>query len=114
MNNNLKKPNIIAVDFDGTLCENKFPEIGKPNRTIIEYLKKKQNGGDKLILWTCRNEEQTKAAVEWCQEQGLTFDAVNDNLPEIVEAFGSNCRKIFANEYIDDRNTDIKKVESDE
>lgn len=107
MDNNLKKPNIIAVDFDGTLCENKFPEIGEPNKPIIDYLKKKQNEGDKLILWTCRNEEQTKVAVEWCQDQGLTFDAINDNLPEIVEAFGSNCRKIFANEYIDDRNRSI-------
>ena len=43
MDNNLKKPNIIAVDFDGTLCENKFPEIGEPNKPIIDYLKKKQN-----------------------------------------------------------------------
>lgn len=97
------KQNIIAVDFDGTLCENKWPEIGMPNEELIEYLKKRQANGEKLILWTSRNEEQTKEAVEWCKEHGLIFDAVNDNLPEIVEAFGGNCRKIFANEYIDDR-----------
>lgn len=102
------KQNIIAVDFDGTLCENKWPEIGIPNEELIEYLKKKrQANGEKLILWTSRNEEQTKEAVEWCKEYGLVFDAVNDNLPEIVEAFGGNCRKIFANEYIDDRNRSI-------
>lgn len=35
------KQNIIAVDFDGTLCENKWPEIGMPNEELIEYLKKK-------------------------------------------------------------------------
>ena len=46
--------------------------------------------------------------MEWCKEHGLIFDAVNDNLPEIVEAFGGNCRKIFANEYIDDRNLMIE------
>ena len=46
-------------------------------------------------------------AVKWSAEKGLIFDAVNDNLPEIVEAFGTNCRKIFANEYIDDRNRSI-------
>ena len=101
------KQNIIAVDFDGTLCENKWPEIGIPNEELIEYLKKRQANGEKLILWTSRNEEQTKEAVEWCKEYGLVFDAVNDNLPEIVEAFGGNCRKIFANEYIDDRNRSI-------
>lgn len=27
------KPNIIAVDFDGTLCENKWPEIDAERRT---------------------------------------------------------------------------------
>lgn len=101
------KQNIIAVDFDGTLCENKWPEIGMPNEELIEYLKKRQANGEKLILWTSRNEEQTKEAVEWCKKYGLIFDAVNDNLPEIVEAFGGNCRKIFANEYIDDRNRSI-------
>lgn len=98
------KQNIIAVDFDGTLCKNKWPEIGMPNEELIEYLKRRQANGEKLILWTSRNEEQTKDAVEWCKDNGLVFDAVNDNLPEIVEAFGGNCRKIFANEYIDDRN----------
>lgn len=101
------KQNIIAVDFDGTLCENKWPEIGMPNEELIEYLKRRQTNGEKLILWTSRNEEQTKDAVEWCKKYGLIFDAVNDNLPEIVEAFGGNCRKIFANEYIDDRNRSI-------
>lgn len=79
------KQNIIAVDFDGTLCENKWPEIGMPNEELIEYLKKRQANGEKLILWTSRNEEQTKEAVEWCKKYGLVFDAVNDNLPEIVD-----------------------------
>ena len=77
------KQNIIAVDFDGTLCENKWPEIGMPNEELIEYLKKRQTNGEKLILWTSRNEEQTQDAVEWCKKYGLIFDAVNDNLPEI-------------------------------
>ena len=45
---------IIAVDFDGTLCENKWPEIGEANEDMIYYLRKRQAEGDKLILWTCR------------------------------------------------------------
>lgn len=94
--------NIIAVDFDGTLCDDRYPEIGMANEELIEYLKGRKVNGDKLILWTSRNEEQTKEAVAWCREYGLYFDAVNDNLPEIVEEFGVNSRKIFADEYIDD------------
>ena len=96
---------IIAVDFDGTLCENKWPEIGAPNKRLIAYLIKRQKNGDKLILWTCRVDDMLQKAVKWSEERGLIFDAVNKNLPEIIKSFGSDTRKIFANEYIDDRNT---------
>lgn len=96
--------NIKAVDFDGTLFTNKWPDIGEPNIRLIEYLKKQVAGGDvKLILWTCRVGEKLDAAVNACTEQGLHFDAINENLPEVIEEFGSDCRKIFAHEYIDDR-----------
>ena len=101
---NLKPAKIIAVDFDGTLCENKWPEIGSANEELIEYLRDRQKNGDKLILWTCRVDDMLQKAIEWCKENELTFDAVNENIPEIIENFGSDTRKIFANEYIDDRN----------
>lgn len=96
--------NIIAVDFDGTLCENKWPEIGEPNKELIVYLKKRQEAGDKLVLWTCRVGKILDNAVAWSAEQGIIFDAVNENLPEMVAFFGTDTKKIFANEYIDDRN----------
>ena len=101
---NLKSAKIIAVDFDGTLCENKWPETGEANKELIDYLRDRQKNGDKLILWTCRVDDMLQKAIEWCKEKELIFDAVNENLPEIIENFGSDTRKIFANEYIDDRN----------
>ena len=104
---NLKSVKIIAVDFDGTLCENNWPEIGGPNEELIEYLHNRKKDGDKLILWTCRVGDMLQKAVEWCKERNLVFDAVNENLPEIIESFGSDTRKIFANEYIDDRNRNV-------
>lgn len=96
------KNKIIAVDFDGTLCANRYPEIGFANCELIHYLKEQQELGAKLILWTCRSGQILDDALRWCYEMGLEFDAVNENLPEIIEAFGSDTRKIFANEYIDD------------
>lgn len=99
---------IIAVDFDGTLCENKWPEIGEPNKELIAYLKKRQEAGDKLVLWTCRVGEILKNAIDWSAEQGIIFDAVNENLPEVLEWMGGDSRKIFANEYIDDRNSSFR------
>lgn len=98
---------IIAVDFDGTLCENNWPEIGEPRFGTIAYLLKEKKQGAKLILWTCRIGEMLEKAVEWCTEHGLEFDTVNENLPEIIESFGSDTRKIFANEYLDDRNVSL-------
>ena len=102
---------IIAVDFDGTLCENKYPEIGEPNNALLDELKIRKRNGAKIILWTCRVGDQLEQAIDWCQDHGLVFDAVNQNLPEIVESFGGDCRKVFAHEYIDDRNVgDMSKV----
>ena len=95
---------IIAVDFDGTLCENKYPEIGKPNSVFIDELKVRKDNGAKIILWTCRVGDKLEQAIDWCRDHGLIFDAVNQNLPEIIESFGGDLRKIFANEYIDNRN----------
>ena len=94
---------IIAVDFDGTLCFSEWPAVGEPNVRLIEYLKKWKRGGGKLILWTCRAGEALDTAVSWCHEQELVFDAINDNLPEIVEKYGNNSRKITCDYYIDDR-----------
>lgn len=99
----MDRKTIIAVDFDGTLCKNDWPYIGEPNLKLIELLKKFKSEGRKLILWTCRTDRMLDAAVGWCGEQGLTFDAVNDNLPEYIELFGSNSRKVFADIYIDDK-----------
>lgn len=97
-------PQIIAVDFDGTLCQNKYPEIGEANEDMIRHIKQEKFRGSKIILWTCRNGKLLEDAVKWCKEKGLKFDAVNENLPYIIEKFGGDTRKIFANEYIDDKN----------
>lgn len=98
------KPKIIAVDCDGTLFENKWPDLGEANTVLIEHLLQEQRDGAKIILWTCRCGEMLTNAVLACLEEGLKFDAVNENLPEIIRDFGSDTRKIFANEYIDDKN----------
>lgn len=95
---------IIAVDFDGTLCVNRWPEIGKARQPVIDWLVMQKQKGAKLILWTMRSGEKLTEAVRWCEQHGLTFDAINDNLPEIQAMYGNNPRKVFANYYLDDHN----------
>ena len=94
---------IYAIDFDGTLCEDAWPDIGKPNYTLIQILKILREKGDKIILWTCRTADRLDEAITWCKEQGLEFDTVNENLPEIIGQFGTESRKVFADVYIDDK-----------
>lgn len=104
---------VIAVDFDGTLCENKYPEIGNPRLDVIDALKVRQVSGDKLILNTCREGELLNNAMEWCYTyHNLHFDSVNANLQERIEQYGGDCRKISADEYWDDKNVLIQMIQS--
>lgn len=95
---------VIAVDFDNTLFETDYPHIVRPILPVIEMAKARQEKGDKLILWTCREGAELDAAVEACRTEGLEFDAVNDNLEEAKAEWGNNPRKVAADEYWDDKN----------
>lgn len=97
---------IIGVDFDGTLAVTKgtYPKIQKPIQEVIDYILEEQKKGAYLILVTMREGDVLDQAVKWCREQGIEFDAVNDNLPHMKEFFKNNPRKIFCNEYLDDMN----------
>lgn len=100
----MTKPYIVAVDFDGTLCENRYPSIGAPNKRLIRYLLKRKQNGALIVLWTCRGGQSLIDACEWCEKQGLIFDAVNSN-PEVAIEYhdGSDPRKIGYDELIDDK-----------
>lgn len=93
----------IAVDFDGTIVENRFPEIGKPKLFAIETLKKLQEEGHRIILWTYRHGPKLEEAVEYCEDKGISFYAVNKSYPE-EEYDDTISRKILADIFIDDRN----------
>jgi len=95
---------IYAVDFDQTLAFGMWPSAEKPNIDLINKLIEKQKHGDKIILWTCRAGKTLSEAVELCKNNGLVFDSVNENLPEMLDMYDNNdCRKIGADVYIDDK-----------
>lgn len=93
----------IAVDFDGTIVSNAYPGIGKPLLFAFETLKKLQNEGHVLILWTYRKGQKLEEAVDFCSQNGLTFYAVNKSYPEETMT-DEISRKINADLFIDDRN----------
>jgi len=94
---------IIAVDFDGTLVEHRYPAIGKEILFAFETLRELQKQNHQLILWTIRTGKELDEAVEFCKNRGIEFYAVNKSYPE--EKFdGTVSRKINADIFIDDRN----------
>ena len=99
---------IIAVDFDGTLCSNAWPNIGEPDIRLMQYLINCRKSGITVILNTMREGELLENAVEFCKSHGLEFDAINDNAEEAKQLYGNNPRKIYADWYIDDHNAVIK------
>ena len=96
---------VIAIDFDGTIVEHKYPAIGAEIPFAIDTLIKLKEEGHRLILWTVREGRLLEEAVEFCRERGLEFYAVNRDYPE--EEKGRNnhfSRKLKADLWIDDRN----------
>ena len=94
---------IIAIDFDGTIVEHRFPAIGRTRPHAFKVLKALQERNHRLILWTYRSGPRLDEAVTFCHSHGIEFYAVNKNFPE-EEWHEDDSRKILADMYIDDRN----------
>lgn len=96
---------ILGVDFDDTLFLNSFPHnYTNPNWKVIRHVIQRMNEGWYIILVTCRTApELVSGGVEAARKVGVTFDAINQNHPAQVAKWGE-CRKIYCDEYIDDKN----------
>ncbi len=105
---------IIAVDFDGTIVEHRFPAIGPEKPNALQTLKHLQGQGHKIIIWTCREDSYIEEMNIWFKEKGFKPDAVNHNFDKKLN-FARH--KIYADIYIDDRNLgaiiDWSKIENE-
>ncbi len=96
---------IIAVDFDGTIVEHRYPEIGEELPFATETLRMLIKDHHKLILWSVREGKLLEDAINWCKERGVEFYAVNKDYPEEKVEYNNHfSRKIKADIFIDDRN----------
>ena len=89
----------VAFDFDGTLVEHGFPDIGEPIIGNIQQLSEYKVKGYRVIIWTCRHGEYIIKMREWLDDHRVPYDWINEN-PE----FETGSRKIYADIYIDDKN----------
>jgi len=95
---------IIAVDFDGTIVEHRYPAIGEELLFAFATLRELQKQGHRLLLWTIREGRELEEAVEFCRNNGVEFYAANKNYPEEEFIAGVSSRKLNADLFIDDRN----------
>jgi hypothetical protein len=101
---------VIAVDFDGTINQFSYPRLGPEVPGAFYWMKKFQEAGAKLILWTMRSDDGTSKdkknqypntltdAIEYCKQNGIEFFGINEN----PDQHWSSSRKAYAKCYIDD------------
>lgn len=95
---------IIAIDFDGTIVDDKYPEIGKAKIFAFETMRQLQNDGYRLTLWTYRSGKALDEAVEFCKKNGVEFYAINNSFEGEDYDKTTHSRKINADIFVDDRN----------
>ena len=96
---------VIAIDFDGTIVEHRYPNIGEEKPFAIETLKMLIRDHHQLILWSVREGKLLEEAEQWCRERGVEFYAVNRDYPEEDPRYNQHfSRKLKADIFIDDRN----------
>lgn len=92
---------IIAVDFDGTIAEHEYPNIGALKPGAKETINKWYDAGHKIIIWTCRMNKEAEEAKQFLIDNGINFHTLNENANPSDE-FNPE-PKVFAHLYIDDR-----------
>ena len=101
-------PPIVAIDFDETIYGNGYPDLSEGHfiKDAIWGVKKIQKAGWRTILWTCRCGKYLEHAKEILEEEGIVFDAYNNNAltnEEFEEFNFKDSRKVGADFYIDDK-----------
>ena len=94
---------IIVIDFDGTIVENKYPEIGKLRKDAKKIINKLYDENHYIIINTCRAVIYESEAYNFLIKNGIKFHYINCNLPHLIEKYGQDCRKISGDIYIDDK-----------
>lgn len=94
---------VIAIDFDGTIVEQKFPEIGALKRDAKIYINTLFKQGHHIIINTCRTNQHQKDVEKFLRDNEISYSYINENMPELIREYNEDCRKISADIYIDDK-----------
>ncbi|MCK6471514.1 MAG: HAD family hydrolase [Planctomycetes bacterium] len=90
----------VVIDFDGTIVEHAYPDIGAAAPLALETIKFLKRQGCWLGLFTVRSGAKLEAAVAWLKKNGIEFDAVNS---DERQKEWTTSPKMYGDVYIDDR-----------
>ena len=94
---------ILAIDFDGTIAELSFPEVGEIKKDAAYYINRLYSDGHSIIINTCRSGIYEGLAQTFLEKHEIKYDYINGNMPHLIEHYKQDCRKISADVYIDDK-----------
>ena len=105
----MKKKKTVAIDFDGTIVENIFPEIGAIKQNVVDKMREWYEQGHTIIIWTCRTDQYAEEARKFLDDNEIPYHYFNENP---TNPLGDWCRKIFADVYLDDRALNVDDLDS--
>lgn len=97
------RPWVLAIDFDGTICDESFPEIGNLKPNADKYINRLHDEGFHIVINTCRSGRYEGMAHQFLKELGVRYHFMNCNMPYMIDEYGQDCRKISADIYIDNK-----------
>lgn len=101
----MKRNKTIAIDFDGTIVDFKFPKIGDLKPWAKETVQVLREEGWRIIIWTCRGGIYEDDVKRFLLENSIPFDTINNHTEYDMSKYHlGGVRKVYADIYIDDRN----------
>jgi len=94
---------ILSIDFDHTICMSNYPETGVQRKDAGKFINKLAKDGYGIVINTCREGIALADAINWLHRNKIPYHYINCNFPDIIRRYGSDCRKISADLYIDDK-----------
>jgi hypothetical protein len=75
---------LIYLDFDGTVVEHAYPQIGADNPRALQVIRRLQDAGHQIILNTYRadlNDGSLQEAINYLQHPGRNLLPISEHTP---------------------------------
>ena len=93
----------ILSHFQHPTAASHFPPCGTIKPNAKEVINELYDAGHEIIIWTCRCDEPAEMAKQFLDGHGIKYHKFNEHMDRLIEQYGNDTRKIWADIYIDDK-----------